>query len=286
MNEDAFKNAEILELKSSMKFIRNEVYVLDSVGSTNEFLMNLKTLESGTVVVAKTQTSGRGRIGRSWHSGEGGLWFSIGFNPNDFHKADKSIQIQSQRIKGINLGSALAVTKALNKFNLFDVQIKWPNDVYLHEHKICGILTQSRFDVNNNRIVVGLGLNVNQTSSDFPDDLQKKAGSLRSLTDSTYEITEILEQILVEFDKLLFEILMNGITHICDEINEHSMLNDRKIKIRHGVDIFTGQVLRIDHDGSLLVDVFDDAHESIGNSKPTEHEKHMKNFYAGEIIEF
>lgn len=267
------------------------MYLLDSVSSTNEILLTLDEFESGTVIMAKIQTSGRGRLGRNWHSEDGGLWFSVGFDLEKLLQHEKFDEIDKHKIIGINLASALAVVRALIRVGIQHAKIKWPNDVYLKERKICGILTQSRFETKNNRVVVGIGLNVNQKSSVFPNEIAKKAGSLASITGKNYNIEKILGLILLELDSLIFDILISAsIEGICEEINQNSMLNAREVKVQHGAKVYTGVVQRIGNDGALhlLTNAANNA-ESISSLDVVLSESSMKNvmkFYAGEIIEF
>ncbi|MCK5347126.1 MAG: biotin--[acetyl-CoA-carboxylase] ligase, partial [Candidatus Heimdallarchaeota archaeon] len=243
------------------------------------------------VILAKTQTSGRGRLGKNWHSEDGGLWFSVGFDLDKLFQQDEFSKIDAHKIIGINLASALAVVRALTHVGVNKAQIKWPNDVYLNKRKICGILTQSRFETNNNRVVVGIGLNVNQKTSVFPDEIAEKAGSLASITDMKYNIEKILGLILLELDKLIFNILIsNNIAGVCEEINRYSMLNGFEVKVQHGEREYSGIVQRIGNDGALhLLTNEESVNDSITSSEVVLSESSMKKvikFYAGKIIEF
>ncbi|MCD4658243.1 MAG: biotin--[acetyl-CoA-carboxylase] ligase [Planctomycetes bacterium] len=291
MDKNILKQANIIRFTNRMQYIRNRVYMLDSVSSTNEILLALDEIESGTVIRAKTQTSGKGRQGRNWHSDDGGLWFSVGFNLDKLSQTEYLAEIDAHKIIGINLASALAVVRAIIQVGVKNAKIKWPNDVYLNERKICGILTQSRFEGRNCRIVVGIGLNVNQKTSVFPEEISEKAGSLASITSTNYSIEKILGLILIELDKLIFDILISGsIAGVCKEINRYSMLNGREVKLQHGANVYSGIVQSIANDGALhlLTNTKSAFNHKISSGDILE-DSSMNNvlkFYAGEISDF
>ncbi len=153
--------------------------VFEEIGSTNDYLFEqgLGGAPSWTVVIADRQTRGKGRMGRRWESPPGvGLWFSLLLRP----------ALTPRQLMPLNLIACLAVAEALEWFAHhrmklpLTVQVKWPNDVYLAERKLCGILLQSHFDGPSLRfLVLGIGVNVNQTQAQFAGPLQQSAISLR-----------------------------------------------------------------------------------------------------------
>ncbi len=120
------------------------------LASTNEFIMrSYRKLPHGTVVVADTQTKGRGRFNRKWHSGRGGLWFSVLLK----HKKPEKTFL-------LTFAAAVSVAKAIREQGLPAV-IKWPNDILIHGRKVCGILTENVVAGKSVATVVGIGINVN-----------------------------------------------------------------------------------------------------------------------------
>ncbi len=134
------KNFHYKELDSSSTFIKRR----------RSFLKNL------TFVSCDYQTSGHGRLGRTWSSNKGeNLTFS-------FIIKDKKI---IEKVNGLSLLIGVSVFKALKTLNLSNLSIKWPNDIYINGKKVCGILLESVIgDNNDNCVVVGVGINVNQTT--------------------------------------------------------------------------------------------------------------------------
>lgn len=151
-----------------------DVHVFERIGSTNEYLKDLARQgeAAGTVVIADEQTAGRGRQRRPWSSPRGqGLWFSVLLRPN----------LSSDRAGLLPLFAGLSVAQSLESGPGLHPDLKWPNDVLLDGRKVCGILVES--EIRSNRrlkfAIVGIGLNVNQASEDFPPELRASATSLR-----------------------------------------------------------------------------------------------------------
>ncbi len=121
-------------------------------------------------VIADTQSAGRGRRGRSWHSPpRSNLYLSVGLRPN----------LPPARLQSITVWLGLRLCRFLRDTFALPVQVKWPNDLFLHGRKVAGMLTEARVDAEATRdLVFGLGLNVNCTEADFPPELAGIAGSI------------------------------------------------------------------------------------------------------------
>jgi len=161
-----------LSASLGMGVIGRRIIVLESTGSTNDFLRQMLApeLPEGFVVFAEHQTAGRGQRGNRWASAARlGLWFSILLRP-------RLPLTQSARLTD---WAAAAIAATIRSETGLEAVIKPPNDVYLNARKIAGVLVETRvgpgpgFDA-----VVGLGVNLNQTLNDFPVELQGRAGSL------------------------------------------------------------------------------------------------------------
>ena len=132
---------------------------LNAIDSTNSYLRQLCTknkLEDYTIVTAKTQTKGRGQMGTFWHVQEGKNLTCSVFKRFDKFPVDHSFYI--------SIVTSLAIVRALHRFNVPKLRVKWPNDILSEEKKICGILIenivkQSQLEAS----VIGIGLNVNQS---------------------------------------------------------------------------------------------------------------------------
>ena len=184
------------ELKSiwKPKWVGCEILYFDSIDSTNTKAQELaeKGYPSGTLVVADKQIAGKGRRGRNWESPSGcGIFMTLMLKPD----------INPNNASMLTLVSALAVAKALADITGKDAKIKWPNDIVIDGRKVCGILTEmsAQFDYINN-IVIGIGINVNNSS--FPEEISATASSLRLLSGGKkYRRAEIIEKIMEYFEK-------------------------------------------------------------------------------------
>jgi BirA family biotin operon repressor/biotin-[acetyl-CoA-carboxylase] ligase len=150
------------------------MYHFFSVDSTNAFASRLlahdhRKVAAGTMVLAESQTAGRGRMGRSWYSEpENGLYVSMVLRP----------QVPTTMAPLFTLGAAVAMHNAVERDTRVDVDIKWPNDLLVGGKKVCGILAEIQAEVDRvNTLVVGLGLNVNHAG--LPEDIAERATSLR-----------------------------------------------------------------------------------------------------------
>lgn len=149
------------------------IYVYDSLESTNRTALELADdgAPHGTIVLARRQTQGRGRIGRSFHSPDGGIYMSVVLRP----------QCRIAKATLITPAAAVAVTRALRELCGLQCGIKWVNDLYLRGKKVCGILTQAQTDFETGvarAVVVGIGINFSMPEGGFPTDLADKAGAL------------------------------------------------------------------------------------------------------------
>lgn len=148
------------------------VLVLESTGSTNDFLRQMLTpeLPEGLVVFAEEQTAGRGQRGNRWASAaHQGLWFSILLRP----------QFPLQGSARLTNWAAQAIAATIRKETRLEPRMKPPNDVYVGERKVAGVLIDTKAGRGADwTAIVGLGVNLNQAREDFPVELQERAGSL------------------------------------------------------------------------------------------------------------
>lgn len=150
------------------RWAREEVYAYGKVDSTHEIARKLADdgAPSGTIVLARTQASGRGRSGRDWHSPEGGLYLSMIFR--------RAGEVPPLVTVLAGLGVALELAR---EFPEIRAEVKWPNDLMLDDRKLAGLLAEtSRDDGDERRLLVGVGLNVAAPS--WPAELEGRAISL------------------------------------------------------------------------------------------------------------
>lgn len=182
MNKDEI----ILQLKN---FSENVIDVVDSISySTNDYIKEIVVhgAPCGATIVADVQEGGRGRLGRSWAEaapGEG-IAMSSYFHPN----------IPIEELPRVTLITALAVKDAIYQTTGINPDLKWPNDLLIGGKKVCGILTEKITPDADTGVVIGIGINVNQT--EFPEEIKEKATSLRVVSGSEYSREPIIAGIL------------------------------------------------------------------------------------------
>ncbi|MDY6038397.1 MAG: biotin--[acetyl-CoA-carboxylase] ligase [Eubacterium sp.] len=144
--------------------------VFDTIDSTNNYAHTLAISDIPQVIVANCQTAGKGRLGRSFISPSGsGIYLTVAFKPS--FDLDKS--------PFITMASALAVCKAIESLCNVSPKIKWVNDIFYRNKKICGILTEAQTNLETGRIdrlLIGIGINC--FPGEFPDELANIAGSI------------------------------------------------------------------------------------------------------------
>jgi len=167
----------------------------DALPSTQAFLLSrVRSLPSGSVVVADVQASGMGRKGRKWASASPkGLWMSLLLKH----------QFDACRAFLIPFWTALALSSAVRSFGVEGVSPVWPNDLYLDGKKLAGVLVDTKTQASELEMaVVGVGLNLNQELDDFPEDLRPVATSLRLATDRMFSKQAFLHAFLHELVSL------------------------------------------------------------------------------------
>lgn len=217
---------------------------IDSTNLRAQQLANEGAAE-GTVVVAEGQRLGRGRRGRAWHSPEGlGLYFSIILRPAIF----------PQDAPKLNLVAGVAVVRVLKRVNGVEAKLKWPNDVEIGGKKVAGILTSMVADMESiHNIVIGVGINVNGKTSDFPDDLRNTGTSVRMAVGKDQDRSAVMRAWLEEFEGLYDEFRLNGFGKILQEWRENSAMVGRTVRIDLVEGAVKGRVRDVDDDGYLVV---------------------------------
>ncbi len=220
-----------------------------SVDSTNHVAKALAYhgAAEGTIVVAEEQDSGKGRLDRNFYSPRGkGIWFSVILRPKFLpHDAPK-----------FTLMSAVAVAEAMARFNL-KAQIKWPNDIMFDGRKLVGVLTEMTGELARiTYMVIGIGINVNMSREDFPEELQDVAASLSEMSGEILSRVEIFRVVLEEFDKLYLEVDEEGFNKVIERWKKYNVTLGKNVRVISAGDgeNFTGKAIDLDADGALVVE--------------------------------
>lgn len=232
-----------VKFKLNSKFIGKEIFYFEKTTSTMDEALGLgkDNAAEGAVVCAEYQTKARGRLGRKWLSAKSkGLYFSIILKP----------KIPPSKIPCITLLSAVAVVRAVKKLTGLSLSIKWPNDVLIEDRKLAGILTELNAEQDRiNFIVVGVGVNVNNTKSELPP----KAVSLNAVLGRKVNRLELLQRILEEFEVVYVDFKHKGSSPIIDEWRKLSYIWGSKVKALLPDKTIKGEALDLDSDGALMV---------------------------------
>ncbi|MBI4377728.1 MAG: biotin--[acetyl-CoA-carboxylase] ligase [Nitrospinae bacterium] len=270
----------------STEFIGSEIYLYDKVGSTNDIAKGLAVngCKEGAVVIADSQSKGRGRLGRKWESPAGvGIYLSIILKPE-------------RVIPQLTLVAGVSVAEAINRIadcrlqiadfknpkseirnpKLVCVSLKWPNDILINGKKAGGILTEA---ISRGKIViVGIGINVNNPTSSpllqggewggegFPDELKDKATSIMIETGNRTDRNLLTAELLNKFEYWYRRFVKGGV-HVIKIIKRWKELSDtlghRKVKVNLGDKVFDGVALDLENDGSLLIQLNDGSLKKI-----------------------
>lgn len=218
----------------------------DEIGSTNTEALNQARMGAaeGLCIVARRQTAGRGRHGRTWISEkDSGLYFSFVLRP----------QIQTKFLPLITLMTAIAVHDTLEETYEIDCDIKWVNDVHVAGKKICGILAETTETIRGLAVVVGIGINLK--SSNFPIDIAETATSIEAEINQIPETEIILRGLTLNLSKFC-DVLYgeNGAEIIRQEwIARSSYAYEKQVRARLENEVIEGKTCGIEENGALKI---------------------------------
>lgn len=229
-------SAELIDYDGNM-------FILDSVSSTNDYAKKLAAegAEDGTVIIAENQTSGKGRLGRSFVSPDGmGLYMSVVVRP-DFAPEYAPL---------ITSAASVASAEAVEMLCGEDVRIKWVNDLYMNGRKICGILTEASLGLEANTVdyaVIGIGINVRR--HDF-GELNNIVTSVEQETGRIIDRNRLCGIILERLGLWLSGI---GKKSHLDEYRKRELLTGKMITANIGSQKISGRAVGIDENANLIV---------------------------------
>lgn len=227
----------LLEKQRILTFYKGQTPIefYEEVKSTNDLAKELQEKENGNkVYVAKRQTNGKGRFNRVFSSENGGIYLSYLFK-----------NVPKEKVRFITPYCAVACAKALEKIVKDDIKIKWVNDLYSCNKKICGILCESKLLGNlADYVICGIGINVNTQS--FSEELQNKASSLYLNYSKFFDSSLICAEVIKNLDEFNYNF---NEKNLLNEYRSRSYLDDKKV-VYEGKDYC---VKKIDDDFSLII---------------------------------
>ncbi|WP_078391138.1 biotin--[acetyl-CoA-carboxylase] ligase [Shouchella patagoniensis] len=190
------------------KRLGKQIYYYETVSSTQPLAHEFaaKNEEEGIVVLANQQEGGRGRLGRQWQAKAGdSISMTLLLRP----------EIDIQKAPQLTLLAAVAVTRAIEKVSGLSCDIKWPNDILFNGKKLVGILTEMAADPDSLKyVIVGIGINCNQSAREFSNELEDVATSIRIETARPVSRAQLVAEVLNEFEWLYEQYIEKGFTTI------------------------------------------------------------------------
>lgn len=229
---------------SGTSILGKPLLYLTSCHSTNDYLRSqMDQLREGALVICEHQTLGKGQRGNRWEAEPGkNLTCSVLLRP-DFLDIYASFQL--------NIISALSVAEVVTHFaSGREVKVKWPNDVYVEDRKIAGILTENGIQGNQFRFsILGIGLNINQMQFEHP-----KAVSLQQLTGQPYAVMDIAERLMQQLETNYLQLKTMGASALEETYIRQLYWKDEWHHFASRHQGFKGKILGINSQGQLRVE--------------------------------
>lgn len=234
---------ELLAKELSLSF---NLHVLTSIDSTNSFLKKIRTSNQLEVCCAEMQTEGRGRFGRHWHSP---------FGENIYCSSRWHFNCELTNLSGLSLITSLAIVSTLKQFNLpSEIKVKWPNDIYWTDKKLCGNLVEILEHSNGTvQVIIGIGLNVNADTlhNPLPD---KPWCSLYEMSNRYFDRNLLIANLIINLELYFNKFFNNGLHIFMDEWNHVDYLAGKNIQVTRATDILIGRACGINHLGQLILE--------------------------------
>lgn len=238
---------DLLSRLPQARVIGRDIQVFRETTSTNDVIDRFARdgVAEGAVVFAESQTSGRGRLGRTWVSPKGkGLWFSVLLRP----------ALRPQESTRLTIAAATALARAIRLHSHLPVAVKWPNDLLVAHRKIAGILTELSAEPDRIRyVILGIGVNANLTATDFPPDLRRLATSIRIETNRPVDRAALAVTILRELERDYTRTGTGQFEAVADEWEMLCSTLGRQVTIAIGERRIRGRAESLDPDGALLI---------------------------------
>jgi BirA family biotin operon repressor/biotin-[acetyl-CoA-carboxylase] ligase len=234
-----------VRVKARSTTFGKELITLRCVDSTQDYGRKVANAGApeGTVVVALEQKAGKGRMRRTWSSPRGGLWFTLLLRPS----------IPMSELYKLTLLFGVSVARALDSYGL-KPYLKWPNDVLVDGKKICGILLEISGEPDRvDYVLVGIGLNVNFSSRDLPDDIHSSSTSIYDALNRRVDRADLLCRILEDSEHLYLSAIKEGFQNVINAWRLMSCTIGRTVTVQSFGTSISGRAVDIDDDGSLIV---------------------------------
>ncbi len=240
-------NVNILEEKLSGKLFGRKIYYYPETGSTNDEAFSLGNAGAfeGTAVIADSQTGGKGRLGRSWHSPAcTNIYTSVILRP----------LMESSQASRIPIMVGVAVADVLENYCPGKISLKWPNDVLLNDKKVCGILSQAKITGGKvDFVVAGIGINVNMNSNQFSEEIRSTATSLFEETGREISREDLLISLYENLEKWYKQLASKGVGPVKEKWLSRTKMIGQTVQVVFKDEIIAGKAAGLNDDGSLIL---------------------------------
>lgn len=241
-------NEQDLRSLLSGKYIGDPLHFFRDATSTNAIAMKLAEAGApeGAVVIADSQTKGRGRLrDREWLSPPGlNLYTSVILRP----------EIDAVLTSPLALVAGVAVAELLSRYCPGRIAVKWPNDVLINGKKGCGILAEIKATGKKTQFVIlGIGLNINMKKEDLTKDIRDSATSIREETGTEMSRFKTTVELYEQIGKFYMIFLRDGFGRIMDLWHDYSGISGQYVEATFGEETFRGKAAGIDETGALIV---------------------------------
>lgn len=253
-------SSDIITAGLTTSCIGKNITVLDKTKSTNNDAKELAAAGApeGTVVIADSQTTGRGRQGRSFFSPPGnGIYMSVIIRP--------SVGVEAAQL--ITSCTACAAAATVEELCGHEVAVKWVNDLYMNSRKICGILTEASLSLENRSLdyaVIGIGINVFSTKGIFSSELERTATSVEDETGIRVNRNRLCSVLLNKLEEYLGEI---GSRAFLDEYRRRELLTGHIVTVNVSGEILTGKAVGIDDAAALILELPDGTKRTVSSGE-------------------
>lgn len=227
--------------------IGKRIYYFDSIDSTQNFATKLGKSDSGSVIIAESQTSGKGRLDRRWVSPKGGIWMSIVLCPD----------IDVSKITLVPIAAAVALANAIDKTLAIKTELKWPNDVTLKGKKIAGIIIDASIESSKvDSIVLGVGINYRVNPAEIEKKIKSRGnfyGVGTLVRNGRQKPARLVQSFLEELEKTLKMLAEGKIQPIITQWTKRSSTIGKDVTVSGTTGKVTGKAVKIDRDGSLVL---------------------------------
>ena len=241
--------AEVIPLLKTEVIGRSLIYKESTESTNSDASASAETgCADGTVFSADLQIGGRGRMKRQWFSPPGmNLYFSLVLRPD----------VSISRASSLPLAAGIALASVIKRLAPdLDPRLKWPNDILINGRKVCGILCemQAEIDCRVRYIIAGVGINVNLPQSSLPEELSEIATSLKIECGRDFSRTELLAEILNEFEQVYTIWKKGGFSPLRERMEKFDALKGRRTQFQQGNDLITGCACGVQDDGALMLE--------------------------------